>query len=44
MKLITTMYETIHVIANEHPKMPAEVIRMGKYKLFQNFNLTALNN
>lgn len=24
------MFETIHSIANEHPKTPAEVIRMGK--------------
>jgi len=30
------MFETIHSIASEHPKTPAEVIRMGKtYKKFK---------
>lgn len=24
------MFETIHSVASEHPKTPAEVIRMGK--------------
>lgn len=38
------MFETIHSIANEHPKTPAEVIRMGKsnfeYKLNYYYSLT----
>lgn len=28
------MFETIHSIANEHPKTPAEVIRMGNSWIF----------
>lgn len=33
VKLINAMFETIHSVSNEHPKTPAEVIRMGKSRM-----------
>ncbi|XP_050428979.1 exocyst complex component 1 [Adelges cooleyi] len=31
VKLISTVFETIHSVSNEHPKTPAEVIRMENF-------------